>query len=177
MTDCCSPVACLPGCVRRSRIDGRADLGGISASELAEVAEVGIMKRRTKVVLIALPILVVIGVPMTFFAFWFAVSAGTDAGSPDLAREWRDELNKYKSVREAIDADPAVEAVAFDTGQWVFGRAQSSHGIWLRGGGTLVVKDSNGEIHAFLGGHVCGNRYLRRVFSAASSSESFLAGL
>ena len=135
------------------------------------------MKRRTKVVLIALPILVVIGVPMTFFAFWFAVSAGTDAGSPDLAREWRDQLNKYKSDREAKDADPTVEAVAFDNGQWVFGRAQNSHGIWRRGGGTLVVKDSNGEIHAFHGGHVCGNRFLGRVFSTASNLESLYARL
>lgn len=135
------------------------------------------MKRRTKVILIAFPIVVMLGVPLTFFAIWFAASASSDAGSPDLAREWRDELNMFRTHREATAADPTVEVVTFDNGEWIFGRAQNSHGIWRKGGGTLVVKDSNGEAHAFLGGHVCGNDYLYFGFKGVSDLESFYTRL
>ncbi len=134
------------------------------------------MKRRTKVVLIALPILVVIGVPMTFFALWFAAASGSDRGSPELAREWREQFSQYKTRDEAHAADPNVKVIGFDNGEWVFGRVQDSHGIWLRGGGTLVAKDSNGETHAFHG-HVCGGDFLKRVSRSNSSLESFYTGL
>jgi hypothetical protein len=41
----------------------------------------------------------------------------------------------------------------FDNGQWVFGVCRDSHSS--RHGGTVVVKDSRGDVRVFFG-HVCG---------------------
>jgi hypothetical protein len=42
----------------------------------------------------------------------------------------------------------------FPNGEWVFGYGINSHGIRL-GRGTLVVKDSRGQVRIFFG-HICG---------------------
>lgn len=132
------------------------------------------MRRRTKIlIVIAIPLLLVFAVPVAFFALWFAVEAGSDAGSPELAQEWRVEFNQYATYQEAEAADPTIEVVKFDNGEWLIGRAQNSHGIWRRGGGTVVVKDSNGDTRAFLGGHVCGDGFLSWGFGERVDLTSF----
>ena len=121
------------------------------------------MKRRTKVTIIAILIIIVFGAPVSIFGLFLAATFGSNAGSPELAKEWRDQLNQYKSPNSARAADPTLEVFTLANGEWLFGHAQDSHGIWHRGGGTIVVKDSNGTIHAFLGGHVCGPNYIGHV--------------
>jgi hypothetical protein len=130
------------------------------------------MKWRTKALLIALPVIILVGAPVAFLGFWIYVSGGTDAGSPELAKQWRDELSNYGSLHEVKSADPTVEIVEFDSGEWLYGRAQNSHGNW-RDGGTVVVRDSSGQTRAFLGGHVCGNGFLREAFDGAPDLKSF----
>jgi hypothetical protein len=103
----------------------------------------------------ALAVLVVGG----FIAFWFAVSTGSDSGSPALAAEWRDHLAQFNGPDAARAADPAVVVVRCKNGDWAFGRSQDSHGIWRRGGGTVVIRDSGGRTRAFFG-HVCGGGHL-----------------
>ena len=56
----------------------------------------------------------------------------------------------------------------------MIGIAQNSHGLFSRGGGTIVVKDSRGDIRAFFG-HVCGPRYLHTFFRDAPDLDRFYA--
>lgn len=110
---------------------------------------------RGLLVLAALGCLIIVG----FFGFYWAASAGSSRGSPELAAEWRDHLAQFDSPEAATAADPDIIVYRFANGEWVFGRAANSHGIWHRGGGTIVVKDSSGQIRAFFG-HVCGSGIL-----------------
>ena len=97
--------------------------------------------------------------PCGFFGLWFAASTGSSKGSPALAAEWRDHLASFPDPDAARAADPEVIVIRFRDGGWVFGRSQNSHGIWYRGGGTVVVRDSAGRTRAFFG-HVCGGGQL-----------------
>lgn len=107
--------------------------------------------------------------PCGFYGLWFAVSVGSDDGSPRLAAEWRAALEAAPGPDEAAAADPDVVVLRFPTGEWVFGKSQDSHGIWRRGGGTLVVRDSRGRVRAFFG-HMCGPRYMADAFGTANPS-------
>ncbi len=131
------------------------------------------MKRRLILIVDIALIMVPVGILMAVVAFALEVISVNDRGSPKLARIWRDQLNQYASHQQAAAADPAVQIVTMENGEWLFGRSQSSHGFWRGGGGTLVVKDSKGETHAFLGGHVCGPSYLMHGFSKASLAKFY----
>lgn len=97
--------------------------------------------------------------PCCFFGFWYAVAASSNEGSPALAVEWRDHLAQFPDPVAARANDPEVIVLRFENGEWVFGRTQSSHGIWRQGRGTMVVRDSSGRTRAFFG-HVCGSGHL-----------------
>ena len=97
--------------------------------------------------------------PCGLFGFWFAVEVGSSSGSPELAAEWWAAFLAALGPDEAAAADPDVVVLRFPNGEWAFGKSQDSHGIWRRGGGTLVVRDSRGRVRAFFG-HVCGPRYM-----------------
>lgn len=130
------------------------------------------MKKRTKIILIATPIALIFLTPVAFFAFWILAAGGSDAGSPKLAAEWRDDLAKYPTPDAAIDADTTIEHVRFPNGDWLIGRAQDSHGMWRRGGGTVVIKDSNGDTRVFFG-HVCGGGFISWGFGEHPDLISF----
>jgi hypothetical protein len=94
-----------------------------------------------------------------FVGFWFAASVGSSSGSPALAAEWRDHLAQYPDPKSASAADPEVIVLRCRNGEWAFGLSKNSHGIWYRGGGTVVVRDNTGQTRAFFG-HVCGGGHL-----------------
>jgi hypothetical protein len=140
------------------------------------------MTKRQIVLTLALIMGALLAVPCLFFGFWGAASAGSDKGSSELAEKWRSELRNYQTPEEAVSKNKDVIIVRFANGEWVFGLCQSSHGVWKRGGGTVVVKDSNGQIRAFFG-HVCGegalgavwehdtlDRYYRTILDPAETS-------
>jgi len=87
--------------------------------------------------------------------FFYMVLGIDDSGSPRLAREWKSKLEAFPSYDEAKRQDPEIEGRQFRNGEWVCGFACNSHNRWHRGGGTLVVKDSRGDVRVFFG-HVCG---------------------
>ena len=132
------------------------------------------MKKRTKIILIATPIALTLLAPVAFFGFWILAAGGSDAGSPELAAEWRAELAGYTTPEDAIAADPEIEHVTFSNGDWLIGRAQNSHGMWRRGGGTVVIKDSNGGSRVYFG-HVCGGGFLSWGFGEHGDLDSFYA--
>ncbi|WP_162660593.1 hypothetical protein [Tuwongella immobilis] len=114
--------------------------------------------------------------PCGFFGLWMAAASGSDRGSPALAAEWRDQLAQFPDPDSAKAADPSMIVVRCENGDWVFGRTQSSHGVWLRGGGTVVMRDSGGRIRAFFG-HVCGGDYLPGSFGRLPDLAAFYAAV
>ena len=64
------------------------------------------------------------------------------------------------SVLEApseVEHPSVVDIYEFPNGEWAIVKSRSSHGGLWHGGGTVIVKDSDGLIHAFHRGHVCGD--------------------
>jgi hypothetical protein len=82
---------------------------------------------------------------------------GEPEGSVKLARKWKAELSQYRTPDEAVARNQDVFVRRFDNGEWLIGRCRNSHGLWAIGGGTVVVKDSTGQVRAFFG-HVCGDK-------------------
>jgi hypothetical protein len=128
--------------------------------------------RRIHVWLAVLAIFAVCMSVASFFAVWVFTAAGSSKGSPALAAEWRQELSAYQTPAEGKAADNSMFVLRFTTDEWVFGRAQSSHGIWRRGGGTVVIKDSKGNVRTFFG-HVCGSGHLPSFSKLFSLSEFY----
>ncbi len=89
-----------------------------------------------------------------FFGLWMASSCGSDRGSPELASRWRILLSEFSDPNSAVATNERVWVIHCENGEWMFGLAQGSHGIWKRGGGTVVTKDSNGDLRSYRG-HVC----------------------
>ena len=107
------------------------------------------MRTRTRFILIATPIALTLLAPVAFFGFWILVAGGSDAGSPELAAEWRDELKQYSTPEAATAGNPEIAHITFSNGDWIIGRCQDSHGMWRRGGGTVATKDSQGKTRVF----------------------------
>ena len=78
-------------------------------------------------------------------------------GSPEYASQWRDIFEGISSPEIAQARYPEVQARRFPNGEWIYGVCRDSHEH--QDGGTVVVKDSGGNIHAFFG-HVCGSEFL-----------------
>lgn len=91
---------------------------------------------------------------------WLLVAGANDGGSPQLAAEWRQELQKYDTPAQATAANPEIHHIKFKNGDWFIGLCRNSHGLYRRGGGTMVTRDSNGRTRAFFG-HVCGAGFLQ----------------
>jgi hypothetical protein len=117
------------------------------------------MPKRRRVLRLVLGLTAVAAIPGGFFGFIWAASAGSDQGSAALASEWKAALLADAEPDDAAARDPDVVVLRFADGDWAFGKSQDSHGVWRRGGGTAVVRDSRGRVRAFFG-HVCGPRYL-----------------
>src|SRR5262245_52108453 len=106
-------------------------------------------------------------IPCGFFGFWAAAAGGSNKGSSELAAKWKADLSQYPTPEEAQAKNRDVVVLKFDSGEWAFGLCQSSHGMWKRGGGAVVVKDSKGQVRAFFG-HVCGEGMLGATWAKAS---------
>jgi hypothetical protein len=127
------------------------------------------MSRRRAVLWVLLGFAGLLMLPCGFYGLWFAAASGSDRGSPELAAEWRDALLAAPGPDEAAAADPDVVVLRFPSGEWVFGKSQDSHGVWRRGGGTLVIRDSRGRVRAFFG-HMCGARCMEDTFGRDNPS-------
>jgi hypothetical protein len=98
--------------------------------------------------------------------------SGNSSGSPELAEEWQALLEPLVSPEQAMQTDARIQSGRFPDGEWVFGLSQNSHGLWEKGGGTLVVKDSRGRIRTFFG-HVCGPNYLKGLATHTKNLDEF----
>ncbi len=106
------------------------------------------------------------------FLFVVMVFSSNNRGSPELAAEWKAELEACRDPEEASQRLPRAFTKRFADGEWVIGLAQDSHGAWRRGGGIVVVKDSRGDVRAFFG-HVCGEHAFARGYDASSLDKFY----
>jgi len=131
---------------------------------------------------------------LTFVLIVASTSPRMGGGSHRYARKWRKQLLACQSLDEvkrhfncleiksradgASITDYVTEKVAgrpdalirsFPDGRWIACAYADSHGD--RGGGTIVTRDSSGEIHTFLG-HVCGDLHAK-----GETLEEFYASL
>jgi hypothetical protein len=104
--------------------------------------------------------------------FLYLALGMNNEGSPALAQEWKTALQEFNDLEDAKHHDQSVQGRVFPDGEWVLGKCRNSHGLFERGGGTLVVKDSRGAIRAFFG-HVCGPDFLKDQSAAAKSLDDF----
>jgi hypothetical protein len=131
------------------------------------------MQRRKKMLVTG--ILLLLGTMACLVAAMFinGVVGVTDSGDPELASEWKTVLTPLTlSTGEIRKEHSGLEVVSFPNGEWVIGFAQNSHGLFVRGGGTFVVKDSRGHIRIFFG-HICGPHFLRTFFRETADLDRF----
>ncbi|HEV3146755.1 MAG TPA: hypothetical protein VGZ47_22910 [Gemmataceae bacterium] len=118
-----------------------------------------------------------LGIAIGGFGFFMYVALDiNDSGSPQFAREWRSKLNAWPSYAAAMTRDPEIQGRQFRNGEWVMGYARDSHNRWHRGGGTLVVKDSRGDVRIFFG-HVCGSHPYFFVNPESGNLDAFYKDL
>jgi hypothetical protein len=127
-------------------------------------------------------------------SFMWLRPRGMGAGSYEYARQWRRQLLACQSledvkqhfncfvmewsaggggtrveVTETVAGRPHALLKSFPDGRWIACAHADSHGE--PGGGTIVSRDSSGEIHIFFG-HVCG-----RLYARGETLEEFYASL
>jgi hypothetical protein len=115
------------------------------------------------------------------FVLFIASMFHMGTGSRRYARKWRKQLLACHSLDEVkqhfncfviegrtggggtrvdvtktVAGRPQALIKSFPDGRWIACVHADSHGAW--GGGTIVTRDSSGEIHIFFG-HVCGWLY------------------
>ena len=134
-------------------------------------------------------------VAASFFVLpYFARVGGLRSGSEKYAREWKaqllachslDEVKQHFNcfviesrpegsihmvrVTQTVKGRPSALLKSFPDGQWIACAHADSHSE--PGGGTIVSRDSSGEVHVFFG-HVCGH-----VFARGETLEEFYASL
>jgi len=105
------------------------------------------------------------------------LNSSDDFGSSKLAGEWTAKLRAYTDLDDARAKDPRVQGAKLPNGEWVFGYCNDSHGkLPGHGGGTVVVRDSRGEVRVFFG-HVCGDDYLQSYCNHSDSLDVFYKNL
>ena len=136
------------------------------------------MRRRTlwvivRVIVSAVGLAVVL--PFAFFAVYVATTGGT--GSAREATRLRAIIEPIPDPESGSGCDPEYVFERFENGEWVLGIGRDSHALLskYRGGGTVVVKDSRGQIRGFFG-HICGSGGLKTYMYRVRSLDEFYQG-
>lgn len=94
-----------------------------------------------------------------FAAFAYYVLSTGGEGSAAEAERMAVTLKAIDSPDATLTDDAEFSAHRFENGEWMVALSRSSHAYkskWL-GGGTIVVKDSRGQVRSFMA-HVCGEK-------------------
>ena len=122
-----------------------------------------------KILLVAAPALVVIG---CVAAVAFVTAEWGGPPRDQFVRETSEILQAVSSPEEAENAIKRCGTVHFPNGEWVTGIGIDGHSQ-RRAKNTLVVRDSRGQVKAFVG-HVCGPNWMPRYFPPNHPSFSTL---
>ena len=168
------PVICCPYCASKYRVDPELVGCILPCSHCGKEWQAAqphpsSWRRATLLIVTVLASFVVL------FLF-FAVSSGS--GSPDGAVSLRALVEPIANPEAGEGTDPEYATKRFSNGEWVLGISRDSHGILCRfhGGGTVVLKDSRGQIHCFFG-HVCGPGWLRNSLADTRSVNELYQNL
>jgi hypothetical protein len=114
------------------------------------------MQRRTAIYVIVAVVLMIIGSPFALLVLYVTTTGGM--GSLREATKLKKIVERIPNPEVGIGTVHEYACKRSKNGEWVLGIARDSHGIMsaLNGGGTMVVKDSRGQVRCFLG-HVCGS--------------------
>lgn len=134
------------------------------------------VRRRTLIWGIVIAIGLAVASPFAFFAFYIATSGGS--GSADEAVRLRVIVEPIPDPEAGSGADREYAAKRFKNGEWVLGVGRDSHALMAKycGGGTVVVKDSRGQVRCFFG-HVCGSGGHEGYMSQAGTLDEFYTRL
>jgi hypothetical protein len=101
-----------------------------------------------------------------------ALNSGPELGlgSPEHAAKWKAIFEDLSDPELVKTRYPFAATKQYAEGIWIFGVSEDSHAG--RDGGTIIVKDSSGQVRAFFG-HVCGPDMLQDVVSRSSSPAEF----
>lgn len=92
---------------------------------------------------------------------------GYGEGCPEYAHRWSEAFTDIPDPEMAQRMYPEVFLKRFNNGEWVFGVCSDSHSSHR--GGTIVLKESTGQVRAFFG-HVCGSLFPEYNLLAKSES-------
>jgi hypothetical protein len=95
-------------------------------------------------------------------------------GSLEEAVKLRTIIESINSPETGAGCDPDYDFKKFNNGEWVAGIGRDSHALWSKNrvGGTVVLKDSRGQVR-FFAGHVCGPRGQFNVAYGVASLDEF----
>lgn len=82
-------------------------------------------------------------------------------GSKYYAHKWYTIFQKIDSIEKAKREYPDISIYKISDGEWIFGISDDSHASIF--GGTIVVRDSKGNVRCFFG-HVCGEKFINAIF-------------
>ena len=107
-----------------------------------------------------------------FLLLFFCLILSDGSGSPSGAARLRAIVEPIENPGAGEGIDPEYYARRFANGEWILGVSRDSHGLFcrLRGGGTVVFKDSRGCIRCFFG-HLCGPRAPKWMLGEAQSLD------
>lgn len=114
------------------------------------------MHRRTAICVIVAAVLMIIASPFALLVLYVTTTGGR--GSLREATKLKKIVERIPNPEVGIGTVHEYASKRFKNGEWVLGIARDSHGIMsaFNGGGTMVVKDSRGQVRCFFG-HVCGS--------------------
>jgi hypothetical protein len=88
-----------------------------------------------------------------YLCFMYYIIRSNNAGSVEEAVKLKNIIEPITIPESGVGCDPDYAYHRFDNGEWVMGIGRNSHGSSV--GGTVVLKDSRGQVRFFVG-HVCG---------------------
>ncbi len=130
------------------------------------------VRRRAVIWAIVIAVGLAVASPFALFAFHIATSGGS--GSPEEAAQLKAVVEAIPDPESGIGCHREYRSKRFENGEWVLGIGRDSHAVMskYRGGGTVVLKDSRGQVRCFFG-HVCGPGGHRHYWYQARSLDEF----
>jgi hypothetical protein len=132
------------------------------------------MRLRLRTVILGIVILAALAVASPIALFVVYLVTNDEDHSPEAADRLRAIVEPIADPESGLWSDREFRFKRFENGEWVLGVSRDSHG-WMskyRGGGTVVVKDSRGQLRCFFG-HVCGPGGHEYYMTQARSLDSF----
>ena len=131
------------------------------------------LNKRNMIGVIITLVALLITTPFALFFVYIFTTGGE--GSLIVAQQLKSKLDEVPNPEAGEGCDSEYFWHRFPDGEWIIGITRDSHGFFskYRGGGTVVMKDSRGAIHCYLG-HTCGSMFPKDFAQSAKGFDHFL---